>query len=168
MAKKGSVEVGPPAKEGETRIRRSYVSPDELTTEPAPGVRTFYDILQYTEKQYGDKPAVGWRDTIKVHEEKKDVTKTVGGKQTTETKTWQFYELSDYHYMSYKDFAQNVRWVASGLVELGHSPKTIANIYATTSHKWFMFAHACAAHSITFATAYDSLGESGVSGLSSG
>ena len=43
--KPGSVEVGPPAQEGEGRARRSFVHPDHLATSPAPGINVLADIM---------------------------------------------------------------------------------------------------------------------------
>lgn len=54
--KPGSVEVGPPANEGEGRARRSFVHPDRLATSPAPGVNVLADILvKAVEKFSNDK-----------------------------------------------------------------------------------------------------------------
>lgn len=48
------------------------------------------------------------------------------------------------------------------MVKTGHSKSTIFNIYSSTSPRWQVMANACATQSITFATAYDSLGEEGL------
>lgn len=86
----------------------------------------------------------------------------VNGEETTETKKWTYYEMSDYKYLTYKQLGEMVADVASALVETGHSRSTIFNIYASTSAHWQVMANACATQGITFATAYDNLGEEGV------
>lgn len=52
MIKPGSVEVGPPAKEGEGRARRSFVNPDELSSSPSPDVKVLADILVKAVKEF--------------------------------------------------------------------------------------------------------------------
>lgn len=46
--------------------------------------------------EFTNKPVLGWRDTIKIHSEEKEITKKVDGKDKKEKKTWSYYELSDY------------------------------------------------------------------------
>ena len=77
-------------------------------------------------------------------------------------KTWEYFEMSDYKYITYKEFANRVRTVSSGLVHLGLSNKDRFNIYASTAVNWQLMAHACFAQGITFCTAYDTLGEEGL------
>lgn len=85
---KGSIEVGEATK-GETKIRRSYTTPDALLTTPADGIEVLPDVVARSARMYGTKNALGWRDIIKVHKEDKEITKTVKGKETKETKTWE-------------------------------------------------------------------------------
>ncbi|KAK4701704.1 hypothetical protein P7C70_g4524, partial [Phenoliferia sp. Uapishka_3] len=173
MGKQGSVEVGPPAEKGEGRARRAFVCPDTLTARPAQkdaqDVAVLADILVRSVRLYGDQNALGWRDTIRMVSEDKEVTKVIGGKKTTETKTWSYFELSDYKYMTYSELGAKVKDVAStytrldpdsldytdwsrtdnpcllpplgALVETGHSKDTIFNIYASTSPKWQIMAN---------------------------
>ncbi|GAA5842143.1 hypothetical protein JCM11251_006538 [Rhodosporidiobolus azoricus] len=161
-----TVEVGPPALPGRTRARRYHTaSPDgPLFAHPDgdKNVRVIADLLDKSVRTRGNQVAVGWRDVVQIHTEEKEVTKTVGGQQTTETKKWQYYELSDYKTMTYSELGTLVADAASGLVELGHTRETIFNVYSQTGVNWQVMANACARQGITFATAYDSLGESGL------
>ncbi|KAK4056373.1 long-chain fatty acid-CoA ligase [Microbotryomycetes sp. JL221] len=159
--KNGSVEVGPETK-GQGRVRRFVNTADKLVERPSEGINVIADILKQSSVKYADQRAVGWRDLVKMHTEKKDVQKKVDGKEVTETKTWQYYELTDYKYMTYKQLYESVKQAGSALVETGHSKDTIFNIYSQTSKNWQIMANACAMQSITFATAYDSLGEDGL------
>ncbi|GAA5902462.1 uncharacterized protein JCM6883_001417 [Sporobolomyces salmoneus] len=157
-----SVEVGPEPRSDETRPRRYADTADELSKTPEPGVEVIPDLLAKSVEIRGDQPAVGWREVVKVHNEEKEITKTVGGKEVKEKKNWQYFELSDYKYLSYKELAEIVKQAASALIETGHSKDTMFNIFASTSVHWQVMANACASQSITFATAYDSLGPDGL------
>lgn len=84
-----SVQVGPAAKPGESRIRRSTTSPSALLSSPGDGVKVIPDVLARSAWLFPDNKAVGWRDIVKVHREEKEVSKTVQGKTVTETKSWE-------------------------------------------------------------------------------
>ncbi|KAL8280471.1 hypothetical protein RQP46_007119 [Phenoliferia psychrophenolica] len=158
----GSIEVGPAALPGEGRARRNWQTPDEIVSTPSEEVTCLADILQRSASKFGHKNALGWRDTVRMVKETKQVTKVIGGKTVTEDKEWAYFELSDYQWWTYAQLAENVKYVASALIQTGHSKDTIFNIYAATSKEWQLFANACASQNITFATAYDSLGEDGL------
>ncbi len=65
-------------------------------------------------------------------EEQKEVTKTVGGKEVKETKTWKYFQLSDYKYISYLEFKNDVSEVSRGLLKLDMKKGDVFNIYAQT------------------------------------
>lgn len=157
-----SVEIGDGNPQGETRIRRSFISPDKLVTEPLPGMRVLPDLLIQSAKDFPTTNAVGWRELIKLHKETKTVTKIVGGKEVKEDKIWEFYEMSDYKYWTYTQLLEEVSKMSNGLAELGLTKETRFNIYSATKPSWQVMAHACSRRSITFATAYDSLGVAGL------
>ncbi|BGP66339.1 long-chain fatty acid-CoA ligase [Rhodotorula toruloides] len=139
-----SIEVGPPAEPGRSRPRRFAATADKLVESPAPDVEVVADLLGYSVRTRPDRQAVGWRETIRLHNEEKQVKKMVNGEETTETKKWTYYEMSDYKYLTYKQLGEMVADVASALVETGHSRSTIFNIYASTSAHWQVMANACA------------------------
>ncbi|KAI0041666.1 acetyl-CoA synthetase-like protein [Auriscalpium vulgare] len=159
---KGSVYVGPEAKEGESRIRRLAITADKLVTQPSESIHTVYDVLDYAARTHGTREALGYRDVVDIIEEQKEVKKNVGGKEVTETKTWKYFQLSDYTYISFIDFKTIVSEVARGLLELGIEKNEVLNLYAQTSPSWQFVSHACASISVTVATAYDTLGEEGL------
>lgn len=159
--KVGSVEVGPPARAGEGRARRCYTSPNKLVETPCEGVTVLADILARSARLFPEKNALGWRDLVRMIEEEKEVKKTVAGVETVEKKKWSYFELSDYKYWSYGEFAAIVAKVGSALVETGHSKDTIFNIYSGTSPRWqvmangqspslnyYHTAHTCAVYSL--------------------
>ncbi|OAV90647.1 hypothetical protein, variant [Puccinia triticina 1-1 BBBD Race 1] len=157
-----SVEIGDEIPTGETKVRRSFISPDKLVTEPMPGMQVLPDLLVQSAKDFPTANAVGWRELIKVHKETKTVTKVVGGKEVKEDKIWEFYEMSDYKYWTYTQLLEEVSKISNGLAELGLTKEQRFNIYSATKPSWQVMAHACSRRSITFATAYDSLGVDGL------
>ncbi|GLB44412.1 putative AMP-binding enzyme [Lyophyllum shimeji] len=158
---KGSVEVAPAA-EGGGPVRRCALSPDRLVTQPFEGIDTVHDIVSYAARTHGTRNALGWRDVLDVVEEEKDVTKNVDGKEVTEKKKWKYFQLSDYKYLDYVQVKEAVSEVARGLLDLGVTPDGIFNVYAQTSPNWQLISHGCASISVTIATAYDTLGEAGL------
>lgn len=86
----------------------------------------------------------------------------VGGKEVTEKKIWKYFQLSDYKYINFIEVQERVSEVARGLHHYGITETDVFNVYAGTTINWQLIAHGCAAISTTFATAYDTLGESGL------
>ncbi|PFH48184.1 hypothetical protein AMATHDRAFT_66061 [Amanita thiersii Skay4041] len=162
MFKDGSVEVAPPAHGGESGIRRCGITSDKLVTRPFEGIDTVFDILAYAARTHGTRNAVGWRDILDIHEEEKELKKVVDGKEIIEKKKWKYFQLSDYKYLSYIEFKEAVSEIARSLIDLGVSTDDVFNVYAQTSPNWQLMAHACASISTTIATAYDTLGEEGL------
>ncbi|KAF8651078.1 hypothetical protein AX16_004940 [Volvariella volvacea WC 439] len=158
----GSIQVAPPAGPGEGGIRRLAMTADKLVTQPFEGIDTVHDILEYAARTHGSRNALGWRDVVSIVEEEKEVKKVVDGKEVTEKKKWKYFQLSDYKYHSFIDVKELVSEVARGLLDLGITTNDVFNIYAQTSPNWQLMAHGCAAISTTIATAYDTLGESGL------
>jgi long-chain acyl-CoA synthetase len=129
---KGSVEVGSPAPEGESRVRRLEKTKDGLVTGPLEGINTVHDVLLHASRTHGERKAYGYRDIVDTIEEQKEVTKTVGGKEVKETKTWKYFHLSDYKYISFLEFKSHVSEVARGLLKLDVKKGDVFNIYAQT------------------------------------
>ncbi|CAD6973033.1 unnamed protein product [Tilletia controversa] len=162
MARTASVEVGPAAPKGEGRVRRSYLSVDKLTTTPSEDISTMVDIFSHSLKNFPSKPVMGWRDIVHTHEEEKEITKVVEGKEVKDKKRWTLYELSNYQYMTYSQLDEKIKHTSSGLAHLGLGPETRFNIYASTAPNWQLLAHSCFRQAICFCTAYDTLGEEGL------
>ncbi|EAU81904.1 acyl-CoA synthetase [Coprinopsis cinerea okayama7 len=159
----GSVEVSPP-KPGEGGVRRLAVTADRLLTEPRPDVKTVPDVLDYAAKTFdGDHRAVGWRDIVRIHEEKKMVKKVVDGEEREVPKTWSYYELTDPKYMTFTEYRAAAREVGRALVHLGIGEKDdVINIFAQTSVNWQLIAHGCQMISTAIATSYETLGPEGL------
>lgn len=127
----GSVEVAPPARAGEGGIRRLATHKDALITEPAAGVRTIPDLIDYAARVHGSRDALGSREVLGVHEEKKK-EKDKEGKE--KEKTWKYWDLSPYKWISYSEFKERVEDVAKGLVELGIGQEDVVDLFAETRY----------------------------------
>ncbi|KAF8584406.1 acetyl-CoA synthetase-like protein [Ramaria rubella] len=158
---RASVEIGDRVR-GESRPRRAAIHPDHLSERPLEGIDTAHDVLLYNARIHGTKDGYGWRDIVDIHEETKETTKMVGGKEVTQQKTWKYWQLSEYKFINFIQMKDSVAEAAKGLVELGIIKGDVFNVYAETSLNWQIVAHACMQISTTVATAYDSLGESGL------
>jgi hypothetical protein len=131
---KGSVEIGPPAEPGESRTRRLDKTHDRLVTAPIEGINTVHDVLLYASRTHGERSAFGYRDIVDIIEEQKEVTKTVGGEEVKETKTWKYFHLSDYKYISFVELKEITSEVSRGLLKLGVQKNDVFNIYAQTGY----------------------------------
>jgi long-chain acyl-CoA synthetase len=156
---KGSVVV---ATEGGSPVRRLAITADNLVTQPFEGIDIIPDVIDYAARTHGMKDAVGWRDIVDIHEEEKEVKKMVNGKEVTEKKTWKYFQLSDYKYLNFLDVQERVSALARGLIHHQIARDDIFNIYAQTSVNWQLMSHACTTIGTPVATAYDTLGESGL------
>ncbi|KAM5539536.1 hypothetical protein V8D89_006808 [Ganoderma adspersum] len=157
----GSVELGDKP-DGQTRVRRLAMTKDKLVTQPLESISIVPDILDYAARTHGTKNSFGWRDIVSIHEEKKDVKKIVGGKEVTETKTWKYFELSDYKYLNFVQVKEAALEVAGGLLKLDVKKTDIFNVYAATGPNWQLMSYGNNLIGTAIATAYDTLGESGL------
>lgn len=131
--KVASVSISQNAPDGETPVRRNSVHAQQLVARPLEGVSTVLDVLRYAARVHGTRNALGWRDVLDIHEEQKEVTKMVSGQKQTETKTWKYFELSEYRYMNYVEVLDAAEEIGAGLLELGVSKEDVFNIYAATT-----------------------------------
>lgn len=161
--KTGSSEHGPAPAPGESRPRRSNMVGDgPLVTQPLAGVGTIHDVLLYAARTFPNKEAMGWREVERIIEEEKEVTKTVGGQEVKEKKTWKYFQLSKYRYLTFQQFKEKVDVCAHALNHSGIKKGDVFNVYAATSVNWRLLAHAAAATGAVIATAYETLGEEGL------
>ncbi|KAG0022777.1 long-chain fatty acid-CoA ligase, partial [Entomortierella chlamydospora] len=162
MTKCLTLEVGPTDVQGETRIRRSAISAKRLMSAPSDDIKTLYDVLVHSAKVRPDLNAIGYRKVVKIVEEEKEVTKIVGGEEVKEKKTWKFFKMSGYHWLTYKDAKQVADSIGCGLRQFGVNPKDKLTVFGATSANWLLLAHGAFTQSITIVTAYDTLGEDGL------
>ncbi|WAO89025.1 AMP-binding domain-containing protein [Fusarium falciforme] len=147
---------------GETIPRRHPKAKDGLIARPAEGINTVFDIVQRSARVYPDRGGIGSRKLIELHEEVKTVKQKKADGQTKEIeKKWQYFELSGYSFISFKEYETLVLQLGSGLRKLGLSPVQKLHFFGATSMNWLAMSHACASQSISIVTAYDTLGEEG-------
>ncbi|PHH90773.1 hypothetical protein CDD83_2702 [Cordyceps sp. RAO-2017] len=147
---------------GETIPRRHPRAKNGLLNRPSDDVHTVFDIVRRSARIYPNHEAVGSRKLIKLHRELKKMKKNVDGEVQEVEKEWQFFELTKFSFMTYKDYETLVLQIGSGLRKIGLSSDNKLHLFATTSIPWISMSHACASQSVSIVTAYDTLGESGV------
>lgn len=148
--------------EGETTPRRHPSAKDKFAESPEEGIHTLYDIVKRSSKKFGNAKALGTRKLLKIHKETKKITKTVNGKEVTEDKEWQYFELSPYEYTSFVQYEKMTNNVGSGLRALGMKKDDRLHLFASTSMQWLAMAHGASSQSMPIVTAYDTLGEEGL------
>ncbi|CAO3627665.1 unnamed protein product [Mucor fragilis] len=156
-----SVEVTE-AQPGEGPTRRSILSPNQLMTTPAKGVETLYDIFQYASNTFKTRKGFGYRKLEDTISTTKKVKKVVNGVETTQDKTWTYFQLSRYHHYSYEEASTLTKTIGAGLAKLGLKRGDKVQISASTSVEWMFMAHGAFTQSLTIVTAYDTLGPEGL------
>lgn len=160
-----NVPVGE-ARPGETAPRRNANLKNLEVLKRPVGYKanTVYEFILEAIEKGGSRRAIGYRDVVEVHKEKKKVKKMVDGQEVQVDKTWMYYEMSDYKYETYKELNTFIHQYARGLITLGVKPsgENKLQIFASTSHKWMKTFLACQSQSIPIVTAYDTLGEAGI------
>ncbi|KAF3761985.1 acetyl-CoA synthetase-like protein [Cryphonectria parasitica EP155] len=153
---------GAPEVEGETKPRIHPLAKDGLVTRPDPEVDTVFRLVKRSAEKYANERCIGTRELIQLHEEIKKVPKIIDGKKEMVDKKWQYFELSDYSYITYAEYETYLLNLASGLRKLGVEKGDKVHMFASTSANWLAIAHACSSQTFTIVTAYDTLGVAGV------
>ncbi|KAG0660715.1 long-chain-fatty-acid--CoA ligase 1 [Monosporozyma unispora] len=156
-----NIIVGEAANEHETAPRRSSRAVKAALTKPRDFTcETVFEMISECCRRYKNNNSIGWRNVIDIHEEQKTVTKTINGKPQDVQKTWMYYELTPYQYITFAQMEQNMIHIGKGLVSMGLEPATEdkLHIYASTSHKWMQMYLGTQSQSIPIVTAYDTLG----------
>ena len=128
----GSVQVAPAARSAEGPTRRNALTAGRLVTQPFEGIDVVPDILAYAARTHGKKDAMGWREVTDIHEEEKEIKKTVDGKTVTEKKKWKYFQLSEYKYLNYVEIKERAEELGAGLIELGVGRDGVFNVYSQT------------------------------------
>lgn len=165
MVEQYSVIVGKAENEHETAPRRnSRFKKAPLVRPIGMKCNTVYEFLVEIFNKNKSGQAMGWRDTIDIHEEIKIINKVIDGKNIPTEKTWLYYEMSPYKYNSYNELMDIMHDIGRGLVKMGLKPQSEdkLHIFASTSHKWMKMFLGSQSQAIPIVTAYDTLGESGL------
>lgn len=158
-----SIQVaGAPDIPGETKPRRNPIAKDGLYTRPHPDVDTVFRLVKRSAELFPGERCIGSRKLLQIHEETKKVPKMVDGKKELVDKKWQFFELSDYSFMTYGEYETHLLNLGSGLRKLGVERGDKVHMFASTSPNWLAMSHACSSQAYPIVTAYDTLGASGV------
>lgn len=153
------------AKPGETAPRRKASQKNGALERPADmSATTLPEYIEECVAKHSSRNCMGWRDLLEVHNEKKTITKVVDGEEQQVEKNWTFYEYSTYKYSTFKETLVAIKALSKGLAEIGLKPNQTdkLHIYASTSHKWMKTFLAAAFQNISIVTAYDTLGEQGL------
>jgi len=156
-----TVATGDAAK-GQGDIKRHSLYKDSLISSPHSSIATLYDLLKSAVALHGSKNMLGARKVVRVVKEEKEVEKRVAGEVIKETKTWNYFELSSFEWISYQEAYSIVLAVGAGLKQLGLNGNDKVTLFASTGRDWMLMAHACFTQSLTITTAYDTLGEEGL------
>lgn len=120
--------------DGETIPRRNVASKDKLRTRPEEGIATIYDLMRVSAKKYGNAKALGHRKVVRMHEEVKKIKKMVDGKEQETEKKWTYFELSEYHYLSFTEFERTALQCGAGMRKLGMEATDRLHIFAATRY----------------------------------
>lgn len=148
--------------QGETIPRRNPRAVNGLINTPEKGVTTVFDIIRVSSEKFGNAKALGSRKLVKTHQEVKKVKKIIDGQEQEVDKKWTYFELSEYSYLSFTEYEQLILQVGAGLRKLGMVKDDKLHIFAATSAHWLASAHAASSQSMPIVTAYDTLGEQGL------
>ena len=169
MARLVNVPLGESKKPSETAERvNSHVYYDhnkEVLVRPSNmKCNTVYEYIIECLEKSKNRDVLAYRNLVNVHDEEKILTKKVNGKEVETKKTWQFYELGDYKYEKGQQLLDTFTNYGKGLIKLGLEPHSEdkVHIFASTSDKWMKTFLAAQSQALTVATAYDTLGESGL------
>ena len=141
-------------KDGKDVIYKSIWSLNGLVRGPTPPDKTeapttLYELLQYVLNTFEHKELFGYRTLYNII------------KETRHGKTFSYYHLSHYEWMTAGVFYEKAtsfgKYLAQAMEE-----KDILCIFASTSVEWQIVAHAAWSQNITISTAYDTLGADGL------
>lgn len=119
---------------GESIPRRHPRSKDGLINEPAEGVNTVFEIIRRSARIYPNHTAVGSRKLIKLHKETKKVQKNIDGQVKEVDKEWQYFELSKFSFLTYKEYLELILQLGAGLRKLGLGPDKKLHLFGTTRY----------------------------------
>ena len=169
MARLVNVPLGEPKKAGETAERVNanvfYDNNKQLVTKPKNlKCDTIFEYIQECLNKNKNKHVIGHRPLLDIHDEEKTIIKKIDGKDVETKKTWQYFELGNYKYETGSELLELVSNYGKGLIKLGIKPngENRIHIFASTSPNWMKTYMAAQTQAIPVATAYDTLGESGL------
>jgi long-chain acyl-CoA synthetase len=88
--------------------------------------------VQHSARKFGDRNAMGSRKLIKKHTEIKRTKKIVDGELQDVDKTWIYFELSSYTYLSFRQHETVALQLGAGLRKLGLVASDRLHLFAST------------------------------------
>ena len=94
--------------------------------------------MLYAARTHGNRRAFAAREIDKVISEEKEVTKVVGGKEEKQMKTWNYFKLKPFDWITYNEALVQTREIGSGLRAMmppatKEGGENFFNIYSSTS-----------------------------------
>lgn len=120
---------------GETIPRRHPRAKNGLLSRPADDVHNVFDIVRRSARIYPNHQALGYRKLVKLHRETKKIKKNVDGEVREVDKEWQFFELSGYSFLTYKEYETRILQLGSGLRKLGLTSEDKVHLFAATRYE---------------------------------
>jgi long-chain acyl-CoA synthetase len=117
---------------GETIPRRHPTAIDGLKFQPELGITTVFDVFLRSSEKFGNLNAVGTRTLKTVHTEVKKIKRVVDGKDEVSEKTWKYFELSEYRYLTFNEYKKKALDLGSGLRKLGLVKGDMVHLFAAT------------------------------------
>lgn len=167
MVRLVNVPVGEP-RAGETAPRQNgFIKNAKLPLTAPIGYEKCTTLYEFMEAALDENPnakVMGSRKLIEVHEEIKTVTKIIDGEEQQVDKTWLYFEKGPYEYLTKKELKTLYHNYGRGLVNIGLKPGNVdkLHLFASTSAVWMQTFLAALSQAIPVVTAYDTLGEAGL------
>lgn len=117
---------------GETIPRRHPRAKNGLLNRPSEEIHTVFDIIRRSARVYPNHNALGGRKLVKLHKETKKVKKNVDGQIVEVDKEWQFFELTKFEFLTYKQYEERVLQIGAGLRKLGLDSEHKLHLFGTT------------------------------------
>lgn len=125
---------------GETIPRRHPKAKDALINIPAEDVHTVFDLVKRSARLYPNHHAVGARKLVQMHKEVKKIKKNVDGEVQEVDKEWQYFELTKYEYLTYKQYEELILQIGSGLRNLGLTHENKVHLFGATRYVIKLFS----------------------------
>lgn len=149
---------------GHSPVYRNHVTKEsgELFRALPNGATTLYHSVQSSIKAHGPNICFGSRRIVDNIEEIKEIERKVDGKTVKEKKTWKYYQLSPYEWVTYNELGQQLTDLGCAMKHIGLGGDKRLAIFAPTSRYWSTMANACYTQNICVITVYDTLGADGL------
>lgn len=108
-----------------------------MISRPEDGIATLYDVLVRSAAKFGDLDAMGTRKLIEMHTETKKVKQIVEGTEKEVEKTWMFFEMGPYEYVTFGQYFDRALQIGSGYRKLGLAKGDRLHIFAATRYLIF-------------------------------